>query len=192
MVCAVVLGLFTTSACGDPVDDDATAGSATQSETEPTSATDPTTEGEAASDTDVQPTSCNGGPACGAGEFCTTGDEDCDCDSQFQHCELVRTDPGCYAIPADCVGLTGDAQLECIATQSCTLLDVDSGWIDGVLHCGRYEECAGDCDFDPDSCVDTSTGPSETSSSESGSSESGSSDSGSSDGGDPTSGSTSA
>jgi hypothetical protein len=151
-----MLGLSSSAACGEPTDD--------TSQTEPTSTS---TQGESASDTELPPVACNGGPACGAGEFCTTGNEDCDCDGQFQYCDLVRTDPGCYAIPDPCAQLEGDAQLDCIASQACSFLDIDDGWIDGVLHCGRYEECAGDCDFDPDSCIDTSSGPGDSSSGDS-------------------------
>lgn len=160
-------------ACGEPADGGDTGGPTT-------SDTDPATESSgpetSATATDTTPTACADGPACGADEFCSQGSESCDCDGQFQYCELTSTPAGCYAIPEACAALIGAEQQTCIAGATCNIGGSFSG---GTLVCERYEECHGDCDFDPDSCIETSSGPSTESSSSDGGSEGGSSGEGS-------------
>lgn len=177
----LVLGATTIGGCTDPADEPNATTSQTEPTTDASSEGTPTT-GETDGDTGLTPASCFGGAACGADEFCSAGIEDCDCDSQFQYCELLKTDPGCAPIPDTCAGQQGEMLRECIAVTACTFIDIGDGWVDNVLECGHYEECSGDCDFDPDSCIDTSS-----SGADSGSSDSGGSDSGSSDGGSSTS-----
>ena len=119
---------------------------------------------------------CNGGPACGADEYCYDGGVVCNCTDNFQYCSFDTPAAGCTPVPDECTGMQGEAQQLCIAEQSCGVFP--GAWVDGVLDC-QTEECTGDCDLNPDACVDTSSGDAGSSG---GSSSGGSSDGGSSGG----------
>ncbi|MFO0637171.1 MAG: hypothetical protein U0168_30465 [Nannocystaceae bacterium] len=102
---------------------------------------------------------CNGGPACGADEYCYAGGSVCTCEDNFQHCSSESPPAGCTAVPPACTGMQGAALQNCVAEQSCGVFP--GVWVDGALDC-ETEECAGDCDLDPDACIDTSSGGSST------------------------------
>lgn len=138
----------------------------TDSESDSMTSADPTT---SESDSDTAPTMCNGGAACGEGEYCSNGSQSCDCDGDFDYCELSSTPPGCYPVPQPCAVLMDPDRETCIADFDC---NIGGEFVDGTLQCQTYEECAGDCDFDPASCEDDT---SSTTAADSGSSESGSS-----------------
>jgi len=159
--------------CGTTDEGDSTSPTteATTESSGPDSMTEPTTsmsvsESESESDTAALP--CNGGAACGEEEFCSSVSQSCDCDSNFDYCELTSTPPGCYPLPTACAILESPDRESCISANTCR---IGGQFVDGTLECETYDECAGDCDFNPGSCVDTSS----TTAADSGSSDSGSS-----------------
>lgn len=162
--------------CGSTEGDEATSASATDA-TDSATETDAPTETESNSMTSENPTTsdsdtaqpaCNGGAPCAEGEYCSNVSQSCDCDGNFDYCDLTSTPAGCYPVPTACSVLMSPDRESCIAATSCS---IGGEFVDGTLECQTYEECAGDCDFDPDSCIDTSS----TTAADSGSSDSGSS-----------------
>jgi len=137
----------------------------TETESDSMTSANPTT---SESDSDTAQVACNGGAACADGEYCSLGSQSCDCDFNFDYCDLTSTPAGCYPVPTACAVLESPDRETCIASNDCT---IGGMFVDGTLECQTYEECAGDCDFNPDSCVDTSS----SSGADSGSSDSGSS-----------------
>lgn len=175
---AAIAWMLAMAGCGttDEGDSTGTATEATTDSSGPDSMTEPTTSvsmSESESETDTPMLPCNGGLACGEEEFCSSVSQSCDCDSNFDYCDLTSTPAGCYAVPTACAILESPDRESCISANACR---IGGTFVDGTLECETYEECSGDCDYDPAGCVDTSgmTGA------DSGSSDSGSSDSGSS------------
>jgi hypothetical protein len=150
--------------CG-AADDDGTTSPSTS--TDATDSATETSENPTTSDSDTAQPACNGGAACAEGEYCSLESQSCDCDSSFDYCELSSMPPGCYPVPTACGVLMSPDRETCIAANACR---IGGQFIDGTLECERYDECAGDCDFDPDSCMDSSS----STATGSGSSESGS------------------
>lgn len=100
---------------------------------------------------------CEGGPSCGSNEQCGHASTVCSCDAAFEYCSTSESPGGCVETPAACSDLSAAALEQCLSDQWCD--GAPGSFVEGAFECIAIDECHGDCDLNPEGCMDTGPGP---------------------------------
>ena len=100
---------------------------------------------------------CEGGPSCGSNEQCGHASTVCSCDAAFEYCTTSESPGGCVETPAACSDLSAEALEQCLSDQWCD--GAPGSFVEGAFECIAIDECHGDCDLNPEGCMDTGPGP---------------------------------